>query len=90
MFGLARSRLPRDRSKGDVYLRAEHDTQPLLRRFMELAMLANQVRDLAAMTAVLLVTLKGLNNPMRRRPECEQLLDELTREVTGWLTPRNP
>ena len=89
VFRLALSRLPHDRSIRDVYRRHEHEAQRLLRRFMELAMAADQIRrgDLEAMTAVLLVTLQGLNNPLLRRPEGEQLIDELTRQVTGWLRP---
>ncbi len=92
VFRLALSRLPHARSIRDVYRRHEQDAHATLRRFLELATAADQIRtgDLDAMTAVLLVTLQGLNNPLLRRPEGEELLDELTRQVTGWLRPTTP
>jgi len=89
VFRLALSRLPHDRSIRDVYRRHEQEAHTTLRRFLELAAAAGQIRrgELDAMTSVLLVTLQGLNNPLLRRPEGEELLDELTRQVTGWLHP---
>lgn len=92
VFRLALSRLPHDRSIRDVYRHHEQIAHRTLRRFLELAAAADQIRrgDLDAMTAVLLVTLQGLNNPLLRRPEGEELLDELTRQVTGWLQPTSP
>jgi AcrR family transcriptional regulator len=88
VFRLALSRLPHDRSIRDVYRHHEQDAHRTLRRFLELASAADQIRsgDLDAMTSVLLVTLQGLNNPLLRRPEGEELIDELTRQVTGWLS----
>jgi len=92
VFRLALSRLPHARSIRDVYRRHEQEAHANLRRFLQLATAADQIRpgDLDAMTAVLLVTLQGLNNPLLRRPEGEELLDELTRQVTGWLQPTTP
>lgn len=92
VFRLALSRLPHDRSIRDVYRHHEQVAHTTLRRFLELATAADRIRDgdLDDMTSVLLVTLQGLNNPLLRRPDGEQLLDELTRQVTGWLSPTPP
>jgi AcrR family transcriptional regulator len=92
VFRLALSRLPHARSIRDVYRHHEQEAHRKLRRFLELAIAADQIRagDVDVMTSVFLVTLQGLNNPLLRRPDGEELLDELTRQVTGWLQPTTP
>jgi AcrR family transcriptional regulator len=89
VFRLALSRLPHARSIREVYRRHEREMTAGLRRFLELSMAADHVRrgDLDAMTSVLLITLQGLNNPLLRGSDDESVLDELTRQVTGWLSP---
>jgi AcrR family transcriptional regulator len=89
VFRLALSRLPHARSIREVYRHHEREMADELRRFLQLSMAAHQVRvgDLDAMTATLLVFLQGLNNPLLRGRDDPAVLDELTRQVTGWLTP---